>query len=109
MNDVLLNIVAQIDPQIAVNNIANENIIGSFFIISLFVAITVAIVMKKIIMKLFEKMNEERLEKDKEADKQRQIFIDYLIQKNDVFVEVIKNYSDSNDALKMVLEKILMK
>jgi len=99
----------QINPQVAVENIANASLIGSFFIIFIVLVITVGVVVKKAVFKFIEKINNERIENNKEADKNREAMLNYVMQKNDIFVEVIKNYSDSNDSLKTVLEKIIMK
>ena len=105
MTDYLL----QINPQVAVENISNSGLIGSFFILFIAMIIAVAVVFKKVMFKLFDKLNAERLEKDKEADKNRNEFVNYLTQKNDIMFEVIKNYSESNDKLRLVLERILTK
>jgi len=98
-----------INPQSAVENISNSGLIGSFFILFIAMIISVAVVFKKVMFKLFDKLNVERLEKDKEADKNRNEFVNYLTQKNDIMFEVIKNYSESNDKLRLVLERILTK
>ncbi len=102
-------IILQINPQVAVDNVANTGLIGSFFIIFLALIVAIAIILKKTLLKFIEKMNEERIAKDKEADKNRENMLHYVMQKNDIFTEVIKNYSESNDSLKIVLEKILAK
>ena len=109
MNNIILNIVLQLNPQVAVENIANASLIGSFFIIFLVLVITGLIIIKRVVVTFVGKINDERIENNKEADKNRDAMLQYVMQKNDIFVEVIKNYSDSNDSLKVVLEKLIMK
>ncbi|MCF6183832.1 MAG: hypothetical protein L3J56_04240 [Bacteroidales bacterium] len=106
---VSIIILQTINPEVAVENIANASLIGSFFIIFIVLVITVGIVVKKAVFKFIDRLNTERLENNKEAEANRKAMLDYVMQKNDIFVEVIKNYSDSNDSLKTVLEKIIMK
>lgn len=106
----LLTVILQIDPSKAVENISlNNGVLGSMFILILsFLVGAVIFIRKSFISQLNEMRN--RLDKsENNAKESNDRFLTYLQEKNAVFVDVIKEYSETRDASRVVMEKLLMK
>ncbi|MCF6365276.1 MAG: hypothetical protein L3J35_03645 [Bacteroidales bacterium] len=106
-----------IDPTEAVNSIStNYGLLGSMFILVLALLVFTFIYIRKDTKTQIQTLNDrldaaekETLQSRNEAKESRKEFMLYLQNKNDIFINIIKEYADSRDKSSLLMEKILLK
>lgn len=102
-------LLQNISPQVAVDNISNTGLVGSLFILVLFLLIGILILFWRATKKQFDELGKRVEDAEKKADQAEKQLFDYIKTDRNILLEIIKNYTDTNDKLTVVLNKILIK
>ena len=107
---LLMYILLQIDPGQAVQNISLDyGILGSLFIINLSFLVAAIIYIRKTFARQISDLSIRLDKTETKAETGEKEFRTYLQEKNTVFVEVIKEYSESRENSRIIMEKLLLK
>jgi len=106
---ILTSYILQIDPTEAVKTISTDSIWGALFILVTSLLVGTVIYVKKSTQKQINDLRTDIQSKEQENKGLRTEFVDYLKTQNQENINIIKTFTGSIDAFRLVTEKILIR